>query len=131
MARGKNAVNEDGAPVKRRTYSRKPKAAGETADGDVPPKKTRRAKKPSAATAVFGAHDAVFERTVSQWERQADVAKIMRKHLANLMAEIGGSGGEFGKAVIDKLTQCGADLIAEAAKKPYSAPKLADDKKDA
>ena len=125
MARGKRAVSEDGAPAKKRAYSRKTKSAEGAAKG-------RRVKKPVSSTgAIFGIHAKLYEHKLERMVNQAKVAETMRKHLENMRDEInklGASCGELGQTMVEQLARCGMELLDAEIKKPILVKSASEEK---
>jgi hypothetical protein len=110
--------NQDGATAKKRAYRRKPvtDAAG-TGGGTAKP---RRRKPAPNQVDVFGVHAALYDRM----QQQAELAKIIKKHLEAMQAEfdkLSSGGVELSAKLIDKMAQCGMDTLQNMALVPRSS----------
>jgi hypothetical protein len=89
---------------------------GDTASGAIPVKKTRRPRRLKSVSTphnVFGDDGKIL----TQMQAQADLARILQKHLFALSVDLdkldNRIGIPFGKRVMDKIRQAGLDAVVK------------------
>jgi hypothetical protein len=110
---GKQAAGEEGAAEKRLYKARrprKPRPEGEAGDGAAP-RAARRGKKESPNDkAIFGVHNALY----TELQLQAELAKLIGKHMSNFSADLDKLGSvyaDLGKYIIEELMALGMKLV--------------------
>jgi hypothetical protein len=92
--------------------SGKPRKVFDLGTGDAPVKKTRKPRQArSGPKSVFGEHG----KFIKQMKAQADLAKILEKHLLALSVDLARFDSQndsaFGSNVVDKVIQASVDAL--------------------